>query len=523
MKRAAERIERGRFNEALAAYGRIAGVPWAAALDFGWPPDPRQDLLYEGQAQDPALRERALSLLAAARRADPVDPGPWILEGAVHWSFQDYGAARRAFERALALEPASRWALLWDFRALAYQAMRDKDVAALPAALAKAADALRRDPGNPAGFVWRAELHTGFDLHDQALADLDRALALDPGLGWAYAEKADIFTQQHRLAEALEACAGLFRLYPGQGWVYAIRGRSYGKCGAVREALADLDRAVRAGPPLGSLRAWRGEARRQAGDLAGARRDFDAAARLDPAFPLTWLWRGKTRTQLGDPAGAESDLDRALALDPRNALAYGYRGEARIKAGRSAAGVADMGRLHPTHPAGVWSGDLQEDLDRLAAAAPEDPWLLAFRGRVRLDGADPAGIRAGLADLERALERLPDCAFALAWKGQALQKLGEPEAARRCLERAAALDPSGAWTQAWLGRVLFELGDTAAASAALDRAVALDPTAGTLYAWRGEIRLRLGRAGALEDLSRAAALGARDAGVRELLKQAVAG
>ena len=75
-----------------------------------------------------------------------------------------------------------------------------------------------------------------------------------------------------------------------------------------------------------------------------------------------------------------------------------------------------------------------------------------------------------LAPLERALELQPDYAWALAHKGEALQRLGRYEEAMAAFDRALELKPDYAWAMMGKGETLLKLGRYEEAMAPLERA-----------------------------------------------------
>lgn len=510
-QRPRRRIEGLRMNEALAELARKTKRPRLPDIDFNIEFDPRQDLLYEGSARKRGLYRQALELLrAGAPGADAQEL--WVVEGAVHFSFGRFARARRTLAQGLKRDPRSIWGRLWRFRATAYQAMSSKSVGLLDDALRQSEEILGE--GSHAFFVhaWRAELLTGFDLHAQALRDLERCLELKPDYGWAYAEKADIYTQQRKLEPALLACNRLIALNANQGWAYAIRGRAWGKCGRAREALADLDKGVRLGPVMGSMHAWRGEAHRQMRNCDLALADFDAALVLDPSYPLTYMWRGAALLAKGRIAEAVVDLSRSIRLDPRNLLAHAWRAEAFLKQGRFEECLRDLDEFHPSSARETWTGGeaaLWRDLDHAVGAHARDPLARACRGRLLLENPQ-ARLDGILEDLDAAAAHRRARAWGLAWRAQARQRAGDRKAALRDFDSALKLKPSWSWPWAWRGRLKLEMEGRRDALDDLSRSIRLKPAHGEVYAWRSLARARMGQeALAKVDMEHARALGYR--------------
>jgi Flp pilus assembly protein TadD len=171
---------------------------------------------------------------------------------------------------------------------------------------------------------------------------------------------------------------------------------------------------------------------REGGRTAEAAAAFERALALDPANAST-LWNlsdllfaeGKDRGRADDllvravaaglPEGAERVIGRAIAYD---------------RAGETARSLAL--------------------LDSTVAARPEDPGLLLFRGRYRLERQQ---CREALADFERSTKLGAGNALAYASSGLARLCLGDPAGAARDLRRSLEIDPN----QPEIRRALREL------------------------------------------------------------------
>lgn len=504
-------VDRGAFNEALAILGERFKKPWRGVIDFNMEFDPRQDLLYEGAEQKPLLRLRALALIRGAKRRLPRLAALWTLSGAVHFAFKKFDLAVSDLDKALNLAPESSWTLLWRFRAGAYEAMTLKSMPLLEESVRLSERLLPRLAERFLLHAWRAELYTGFDLHEKALADLDEALRLKPDYGWAYSEKADIYTQQHLLEPALACCDRLIELYPGQGWAYALRSRAWGKCGRLNEALADLDHAVGLGSVLGAVYSWRGECRRHLGRFKAAVEDFNSAQALDPAYPLTYLWRGAAWLEMGRHKEAIGDLTRSIKLDPRNLLSFAWRGEAFLKRGQFKRGIGDLEKFYPSSPRGTWTGGqgaIWRDLDRLAATYAS-PLARACRGRFLLENPECAPERA-FEDLDFAARALPRDSWCRAWRAQAHERLGRRSEALADLNECVRLKPDWSWAWAWRGKLRLTMGNRTGALADFNKSLRLNPISGEVYAWRAQAVKAEGSGESRRDFERALALGYKE-------------
>ncbi|MCW8139744.1 MAG: hypothetical protein KIT58_12670, partial [Planctomycetota bacterium] len=250
-----------------------------------------------------------------------------------------------------------------------------------------------------------------------------------------------------------------------------------------RRAAGDLEGAITGyteaiGHSTGNLdpRLARSEARAATGDLAGALEDLDEAVRLAAArepglrtdlatLERALVARGDVRLRAGDLTGALADFDAAQATSPRNRRWDAALGKARVLRRQGALAEADLA------------------LTRLLVGWPDFVDAL-------LELAD---LRAALGEPERAL---PDQTRALA----VLRAVADPG-------RLAQVHVERARTFVALGRLREAIDDCS-------RAVALAPTSTSALLLRGPLRALGGeRAVGVEDLARAAELGAREAGL----------
>jgi Flp pilus assembly protein TadD len=158
---------------------------------------------------------------------------------------------------------------------------------------------------------------------------------------------------------------------------------------------------------------------RNSGRSGEARRAFEQALAVD-AQHASALWN------LSDLLWSEGERDRSDALLLRALTAGLPEGSERAIA---RALVYRRGG-DPAHAVSL--------LDHALQARPDDPRLLLFRGRERLDRHD---CRAALSDFQRAATLSPRDPVAHSSVGLANLCLGDEPAARAALRRSLALDP----------------------------------------------------------------------------------
>jgi len=107
-------------------------------------------------------------------------------------------------------------------------------------------------------------------------------------------------------------------------------------------------------------------------------RDVNDAVRFDPENAHFRQVRGMLSASRGDYASAIRDLTKVIELGNRGASSYKRRGKIHYLSGDAASALADF--------------------DEALRLEPEFPEALYFRGRIRCELDDPAG----LEDLRRA-------------------------------------------------------------------------------------------------------------------------
>ena len=163
---------------------------------------------------------------------------------------------------------------------------------------------------------------------------------------------------------------------------------------------------------------------------------------------------------------------------------------------------------------------------RATACDPRWGWAHVVRAKALRQSGD---LKAALAATFLA-EGLDDPAYAWAWRGEILRKMGRMHEALDALNKASALQPTNAWVLALRGETRRELGDPAGGlsdikeamrldircSCAYDflgaepQAVRRDKSLAWIYAWRGGIHRGNGDLkGARADLNRAVSLAPR--------------
>ncbi|MCO5169551.1 MAG: protein kinase [Planctomycetes bacterium] len=180
------------------------------------------------------------------------------------------------------------------------------------------------------------------------------------------------------------------------------------------------------------------------GDVAAAASALGALLDAAPEDAALWAWRARLRggPPLDDPRGALDDLDRAVGLRPDDPELLAARGRLRRDLGDAPGAEGDFALAHAARP-----GDAQVRRE-----------LVALRHAIALAAYAAGDLASTVAACSSALtvdaHHAPATALrAVArWEGSAIEP-DDDAAALAELERALALDPGFAWASAQVARV----------------------------------------------------------------------
>jgi tetratricopeptide (TPR) repeat protein len=401
-----------------------------------------------------ALRDLDRAVATAGDR--PGNAARFRLErGKVRQAVGDVVGARADFEAAIAAEPSGRLARaaridrarlfvqVGDVRRARaeYDALVDTDATDPTARLARARLAMRQGRAADAEADFNRLLGGRSDLGPRTRADslASRAMAR-MALGRAALAEEDAEAAMRldpspgRARIRARAALGAGRpvddrfLHPD-----AIDGWPVGGAALVADFRAAIDRLDRAGATAATVLRARAAMLSALGAHAAAIADADRAVEGDPTV-ASYILRAEVRLRAGDHGGALRDAERGLACDRDDASLPTLRGRLAIEAGHPEEALRWLDRaffLGAEGAAQAWRGRALADLGRIEEAVeawsaaladnPEDvpAWLGRARCFRRLGAWENA-----LADLERAVERIPD---------------GSPLFARATLEYLACL------------------------------------------------------------------------------------
>lgn len=347
---------------------------------------------------------------------------------------QEAGAARRAYDRAVALEAQGNYpaalSLLW---AAAGAAPGDADVQnrlgeALEriGALDAAVDAYRH------ALQGRADFGRAMNNLVVALAKAGRGgEAVRLAEGWAAAKPADterLFTLGLAQSEQdVDAAMATLRQVIARKSDHALAHYNLAlllkRVDRVDEAIASARRAAAIdGRPEAHLAL--GTLYVQQGDFSRATASLEAASAADPRSVDAWIQLGTVQRARGDLSRAADSLRRAIAIRPESWTAHaalatvlGLAGDA--EGSRRASAEAERRRT-------------EDQRERTAV-------VMTAVGVSRLDAGDADGARERFA---AAVAVSPGYAPAFYHLGRALQRLDRIDEARAAFTKAQALNPS---------------------------------------------------------------------------------
>lgn len=368
------------------------------------------------------LERRAGNDRAAARRyAAALDAGasdPTVLEeiGATLLELHEYDTAVTAYERAIALQPAS--ATLHYGAARAYLG-----VGRLDAADESARRALERQP-----------------IYPEALALLG-----------------DIALQRGNLSEAGQQYRAALQQNPALAAAHIGLGRVAAAGGDWSIAAGHFLNAVKENPRSPEAFLWLGEARVRTGDLDGAIAAYQQALQLRPDFPEAHFGLAQAQFGKGRAEEALQGVNRALEERPRYAEAFLLLGKIYEQQGYSTRALEAYKRAIDANPRLaephyrralilIRADRLSEARDDLEIAARLEPnfaeahyWL----GRVYFAQRNfQAAVNRFREAVNRRNGNYPEARY---YQGRAEEQLGDLNAAIRSFETVANQSDDALW------------------------------------------------------------------------------
>jgi tetratricopeptide (TPR) repeat protein len=333
--------------------------------------------------------------------------------------------------------------------------------------------ALQVNPRFASAYLGLGTVATKKGDYQEAVPLLREAIELDPAVEQAYRLLVDALLHQGQAEEALTVARQYANRFPRSADSHYWVGRAYSELGQYNEAKQSGEEAVRLDPnftqayfALANVCARLGEsdparvhrekfAQLKEQDAEADRKqkkEYQDLAIQQALAASYYLAAGRVHADFGDPRKAEAHWLRGAAIAPALAECRGALVSFYIQANRPAAAV--------------------RQLDRLTAAAPENPTHWIQRGRLQ---AELGQLEAAEASYRQAVKIAPDQVPGYAGLIELALHYQRPMPDATVLaEKAANLAPSA---QAYLrlSAVRDRQGDRPGAIAAAKRAVELEP------------------------------------------------
>ncbi len=359
--------------------------------------------------------ERAEMNLVQALRLAPENPFVHLRMAMLQIDRHDIAGAEKSLDRALELNPSSKWAWLGK---------------------GKLANNCRKDPV-------------------AARACYEKALEIDPrfdvalysmGETWGYGKDKDCVKAREYMQKAL-------RINPDYKEACYQIGMFYGFEENFPVAKVWMDKAIAIDKNYLTAYKWRGITNGDMKKFEDAIRDFNTAIQLDPMNADLYVRRAQMNENLGHLDEALRDLRFAYDLEPDAFRTLVHLGDVYVKAGQVPQALNYYDRAIAVNPA--YADTYAHKSDALAGLGRESEALKAIEKAIETTSFKP--------------ERF--------WvqKGALLEKLKRPADARAAYVKARTLSPKllAAWRKEM--ELAQAAGDTAAADAARAKCLELDP------------------------------------------------
>lgn len=394
----------------------------------------------------------ALQRLNARLQQEPEDAAIWQIKAQAHVILGENEAAQAAFEKALAIDPQSRAALL----GLAQLHVRAQQA---PQAIAKLERLIASQPNDFSAQTLLGMLYSESQNHAKARQAYEAAVQIQPDAPLALNNLAyllaqhfnDLDTAQRHARRARQLAPSEPTIADTVGWIEFLRGNYPEALRILSEVAAQLDTVPEFLYHLGMAQYMMGLENPALTSLRQATDTDTPYPGIDTAREHLAVLRIDTRS----PASL-SVLENRRRSAPNDIIALG-----RLAAAYEAAGNFDQARealeaaqkVNPQAPS-ILARLAQLELRRFnnpsralelaraaRTAAPNDPEIALLAGQIAFQSGDQPWAFSVLQESSRQLGQRPDAAFALAY---AAYSQGRVEDAFRLMNEVAAhpqIDP----------------------------------------------------------------------------------
>lgn len=172
---------------------------------------------------------------------------------------------------------------------------------------------------------------------------------------------------------------------------------------------------------------WRGVVADKEGKWGAAVQYYSKSVTMDPSFVDAWLAMGELLLDHDKVSGADESFSKVLQLSSSNPRAW-------------------MGKAKAMRRLGRWGAAVQ-CMDKYSTLAPRDKDAWLFKADLLFEKGK---YRRAVEAYDTYLSLGQDDSYALGRKGIALNAIGMPDEARKCLEEAVRLDSGNRDASKWL-------------------------------------------------------------------------
>lgn len=263
-----------------------------------------------------------------------------------------------------------------------------------------------------------------------AIASLSEADRLAPGQPFVLSHLGAAFARAEYLGTAMEFLDQALSLDPDDAWAHLLRGRAFLDLGEVASADADVRAALVREPRNAEAHALLGELLCRASRFAEAKAELETSISLEPEVPWVWTTLGEALAGLGEWAEAQYWYRKTLDRSPRDVMALIGLANALLSAGE-----ADQ------------LGEAERAVTLALEADPANAVGHALLGEVLRRRRK---FEAALSQLDKAVELLPEYAYAIGTRGEVLLALKRFSEAIKDMERSVELGVEISWIRGHL-------------------------------------------------------------------------
>lgn len=283
-----------------------------------------EETSFEGISEASLTRHRkATAPSKIIRKSDRVEAIEYCNRANEHLRREDYEAAVRGYEEALAHDPD--YTAAYYNRGVAYHRM-----GALDSAIADFTHVIELDPGQLQAHRQRGLTYARKGDHEQAIQNYDAALATIKAsdessaamVGALYYDRATAHRYLKAYEQAIADYTEVLEHAPNHIGAYINRGLAHSASGNQPEALRDLNKAIALAPDQATAYHQRGQIYSRMGRFTEALKDYDRALNLNPRYTAVHNNRGLLYMKIEAYTEAIEAYQQAMALQPDWATPY---------------------------------------------------------------------------------------------------------------------------------------------------------------------------------------------------------